>query len=68
LALFRELRLGAAAICQGHVGTFDPVEWRAPERRDENLVGRRVKLRPADGADADPVNRGYFFAWPWFFG
>jgi hypothetical protein len=32
LALFGELRLRAAAIGQGHVGTFDPVEWRAPER------------------------------------
>jgi len=32
LALFGELRLGAAAICQGHVGTFDPVERRASER------------------------------------
>jgi hypothetical protein len=32
LALFRELRLRAAAICQRHVGTFDPVERRASER------------------------------------
>jgi hypothetical protein len=32
LALFSELRLRAAAVCQGHVGTFDPVERRAAER------------------------------------
>jgi hypothetical protein len=32
LALFREFRLGAPAICEGHVGTFDPVERRASER------------------------------------
>jgi hypothetical protein len=32
LALFCEFRLRAAAICQGHVGTFDPVERRASER------------------------------------
>jgi len=32
LALFREFGLGAAAICEGHVGTFDPVERRASER------------------------------------
>jgi hypothetical protein len=58
---FVALRLRSATISEGDIGARYPVERHAPERSDEHLIGRRVELGPADGADTGSGRGGYFF-------
>jgi hypothetical protein len=66
--LFVELRLHSASIRECDVGAGDPVERRTSQCGDQDLIGRGIELGPADRADSNPANRGYFFPWPWFVG